>query len=446
MTRGISTLSRVRVVAACALSMSSFSRLFTSFPRSLIHYAGFIALFLLLPHLRGNDSELADVHNEKLLKALRDLPAAMSGFSISSEKSADESQRQRAYPDLEKEHELPAGSLALDLPGFLDRLLIRMDTSSLDRAYALYVKKDFSKAEAEALDAKKWALDAPTPQIDAAIAALQFAGRSARAQFQYERAVEHARAATALPNHDDDPATWANAQWGLAEVMDYLGLYSESEPIWRQALVEYILAYGEDDDQVLSIRSALAHGLEVQQRAGEAGEQYREILAIRLRVLGPGNPETLRSRTDLADNFCFQGRYTEAEREHRAVLAISMRTLGPDHLDVLTSRESLARVLRSQGKYREAEAEHRAVLELRTKLLGSDHRLTLWTAYNLALDLYKQFDLPEARKYAQLAYEEGKRTLGADERYVQTYKGLCDELNPAERTNKKIGEWLFYAK
>ena len=426
--------------------MSALSRLLTSFRRSLIRCTGFIAFFLLLPHLRGSDAELADVHNEKLLKALRDLPATMSGFSISSEKSADESQRQRVYPDLEKQHDLAPGSLARELPDFLDRLLIRMDTSPLDRAYALYVKKDFAKAEDEALDAKKWALEAPTPQIDAAIAALWFAGRSARAQSQYERAVGHARVAAALPSRDDDPIKWAYAQWGLASAMDCTGSYSESEPIWREVLTEYIRTYGEDDEQVLSIRTALAHGLDVEEKYTDAEKELRAVFSIRLRLLGPENPETLSSRAELAGTLCAEARYSEAESEHREVLAIRTRLLGPEHPDVLSSRGELAGVLQKEEKFAGAEAEHRAVMGFQTRVLGPDHPQTLWTAYNLAIDLFKQNKIGEAREFARQAYEEGKRTLGPDQNYVKTYKDLWDALDPDEKTGKKIREWNFYKK
>ena len=375
---------------------------------------------------------MIEAHNEKLLNALRDLPDTMAQHSCRRLKDAEESLQQSIYLELEKKHNLPLGSLSRELPGLLDRLLIRMDTSPLDCAKALYVEGDLDKAEAEALRAKNWALEAPTPQFDDAMVALQFAALSARAQLRYAQAVEHTEAIVGLTSRERDALKWAWAQLELATNMDNLGSYSESEPIYRQALAEYIRASGEEDEQVLSIRFNLAHGLEVQEKFAEAAEEYRAILAIRIRVQGLENPKTLSSRADLACDLCAQGRYVEAEKEHRAVLAIRLQTLGPEHEDVIASRDGVANVLQSQGKYAEAQAEHRAILSFRTRVLGPDHPLTLWTAYNLAIDLYEQHDLPEARKFARLAYDEAKRTFGPDERYVKTYEEFWLKVKPAQ--------------
>jgi hypothetical protein len=55
-----------------------------------------------------------------------------------------------------------------------------------------------------------------------------------------------------------------------------------------------------------------------------------------------------------------RGQYREAEQEYRDVLADRLRVLGPDHPSTLITRHEVAGMLAAQGHYREAEQEYRA--------------------------------------------------------------------------------------
>lgn len=56
-------------------------------------------------------------------------------------------------------------------------------------------------------------------------------------------------------------------------------------------------------------------------------------------------PSTLTARRGIAQVLAKQGRYEQAEQEYRAVLAARLRVLGPDHRDTRIARDSLAKLM-----------------------------------------------------------------------------------------------------
>jgi hypothetical protein len=61
----------------------------------------------------------------------------------------------------------------------------------------------------------------------------------------------------------------------------------------------------------------------------------------RLQVLSLDRPDTLTTRHEIARTLAARGRYKQAEQEYREVLAARLRVLGPDHPDTRVTRDSL---------------------------------------------------------------------------------------------------------
>ena len=81
-----------------------------------------------------------------------------------------------------------------------------------------------------------------------------------------------------------------------------------------------------------------------QNRAAEAEQLTRDVLADRRRVLGDDHPDTLASRAVLAWLAARQGRHAEAEELYRQLLADRTRVLGASHPDTEAIRTELAQL------------------------------------------------------------------------------------------------------
>ena len=352
--------------------------------------------------------------NDKLLQALRDLPQTLNQQAQGGQKEDETTRMARAYATLEDKLKLPKSTLEKELPHFAEQLLARADTSTMDRANALFATKKFAEAEAEAVKAKDHALAAAGKPVQDAIAALELAGQSAAAQVHYSQAMEHYRAATALTSKDRDFLEWLDLQ-NVISVLYYLqGRYPEDlvhcKEVWQMAQQA-----GKDNaPAVLRAHMFFAIGLQANGQAAAAEREYRLVNQVQERVLGAEHSDTLASRGNLANALQAQGRHAEAEQEHRAALKLQERVLGAEHPDTLASRSGLANALQAQGRHAEAEQEHRAVLKVRERGLGADHPDTLRSRMNLGSALNSQAKHAEAEQEYRRSLEIKEIVLGAE--------------------------------
>lgn len=402
--------------------------------------------------------ELAELkeQNQALLAVVRELPAALAAAQQASPEADKAAQLDRAYASLDESYRLPPGTLKKELPAFARQLLAAPDTLLIDRANAEFVLENYSDAEKLALQAKDAALAAAGQPVLDAIAALQLAGQSAAEQIQYQRALDHYRAAAALTSKESDILTWVDIQNDIGELLILDGKYQDadtqmqevvevgraskeaedpviihSQHLWAMALDnngKYAEAerehravvairervLGAEDIDTLRSRNNLASTLMSMGRCGEAEEEYRAVQAIFERDLGPEATDTLNIRNNVALAMDYQGKDSEAEKEFRAVLSARMRTLGPEHLETLYSRNNLAMNLNSSGNHVEAEREHTAVLEVLRRKLGPEHPVTLSSQSNVAATLVSQSKYASAEQEHRAIAAIRKRTLGVE--------------------------------
>ena len=120
--------------------------------------------------------------------------------------------------------------------------------------------------------------------------------------------------------------------------------------------------YKSNDDQNYNARMTLLRAIALAMQGkgeySEAGDLYRTLLFVKVKVRGSNHPETLTSVSDLGTLFTNTHKYGDAERFHRVALSGREKTLGASHAETLYSMSSLADVLRLQGQH--GLAEHAA--------------------------------------------------------------------------------------
>jgi len=175
---------------------------------------------------------------------------------------------------------------------------------------------------------------------------------------------------------NDATADASFAAHGTAMYQAEQGLYAQAEDQFRDVLAARLRMQGSDHPSTLATRHEIARM--VAERGDHAGAEaeYRDVLAAWLRVLGPDHPSTLTTRNQIAHEMAAQGDHAGAETEYRDVLAAWLPMLGPDHPDTLTTRNQIAHEMAAQGDHAGAEAEYRDVLADKQRVLGPDHPST----------------------------------------------------------------------
>jgi tetratricopeptide (TPR) repeat protein len=448
---------------------------------ALLTIAGIAWLIHTVTHLETKQSESAARETE--LHQVLDKFIGTFGRDGFASPPGDPALAAKAYASLEAKLKLPAGTLAKELPAFAARLLLRNDTSTLDRARALFVQKKYVEAEAAALTAKDEALRGDTPSLDHAITALETAGLAAGEQFHYQQALNHFSAAAALTDQARAPLQWAGIQhriacaqfvagdtrgaattfravvqvdtrelgaehpdtlrnrFNLAIALDSVGYVTEAVAEYRAVLAIMERDLGKEHPDTLSARSVLATTLGELGNNAEAEAEHRAILAIRERVPGPEHPDTLGNRNNMANAMAAQGRNEEAAAEHKAVLAIRERVEGPEHRHTLSNRSDLANALAALDKHEAAEAEFRAVLAIEERTLGAEHPDTLSTRSNVAVTLSRQGKTEQSLAMNQEVLATRLRVLGADHQdTIESRHNVAWDLKQLSRFSEALAE------
>ena len=315
------------------------------------------------------------------------------------------------YAALAQQLGIDEKKLRTELPALAEKLRHAPDSTTLERANAAYVAKDYAEAERLALAAAAEANQTAPPRHVDAITAWLLAGNSAREHIQYASAAEHLREAEKLTDRQRDPAEWARVQFALGRILDAQGQYHEALATFQQIVTVQTLALGARDPDLLLSRLWLGTALWRDGQAVLAERELREVITLEQAVRGPEHADTLKSRNNLANALHDQGKHAEAVEEHRTVLAIRERVLGPEHADTLRSRFNLASALAVQGEHAVAEREYRTVLAAFERLLGLEHPDTLRSRMGVASAL------DDLAKYTE-AVQEYRAILAIQDRVL----------------------------
>jgi tetratricopeptide (TPR) repeat protein len=215
---------------------------------------------------------------------------------------------------------------------------------SRERAYAVYLGKDYAEAERLFLTMAGAAQQAIPPKTVNIIQALCLAARSAQKLEEFIRAREHLAKAEKLTDRQRNPAEWAEGRAILAKNLWYQQRNAEAETLLRE---------------LISAREK-ALGARVYLLKNNVSSRYDE-----LDTLTP-----LQCRTLFANTLRDQGKYAEAEAEYKEVIQLEENVLGPEHRDTLNACYNLAYQLGQEGKREQAKALAERAAKSAANVLG----------------------------------------------------------------------------
>jgi serine/threonine protein kinase len=167
----------------------------------------------------------------------------------------------------------------------------------------------------------------------------------------------------------------------------------------------------------------------------ESESLFRRAMEIRRRVLGARDPATLTSMDGLAGALNQQSRYPEAEKLARQTVDARRSKLGGEHRDTLQSMNVLALILNNEGRYAEAETLHRQEIETARRVLGPDDTLVRKGMHDLAIDLAYEGKLAESEKVWRDQLEADRSRLGPD------HPDVLGEMNNLAATLQNEEKW-----
>jgi hypothetical protein len=213
---------------------------------------------------------------------------------------------------------------------------------------------------------------------------------------------------------DDAAVAAAYAAQMTARFQAEQGFHAAAEAEYRDVLAVRLRVQGPDHPHTLAARHQIALEMAARGDHAAAEAEFRDVLAALLRVRGPDHPDTLTARHQIALEMAEQGDHAAAEAEFRDVLAARLRVQGPDHPYTLATRHCIAREMAAREDHAAAEAEYRDVLAARLRVLGPDHPDTLTARHQIALEMAARGDHAAAEAEYRDVLAARLRVLGPD--------------------------------
>jgi eukaryotic-like serine/threonine-protein kinase len=215
------------------------------------------------------------------------------------------------------------------------------------------------------------------------------------------------------------------------------GKFADGEKVHRQSLEILLRTVGPMKLNTAKVMNNLASDLVREGRYAEAGQYYRQALDTEKKLLGPRDPGILSPMSNLGVVEYYQGHYAEAEKLDRETLDLRRQLLGPDHPETLKTLNNLATLFNSEGRLAEAEKANREVLESRRRVLGPEHPDTLRSMSNVADVLEGEGSFPEAEKLERELLDARRKVLGPENiATLETVQALAGVLSDQSKTRE----------
>lgn len=171
---------------------------------------------------------------------------------------------------------------------------------------------------------------------------------------------------------DSDPKTLSQVRILGTLFLQRLNRRAEATALLSQSLESARGALGEDHDETLKIKSALATALSDQEHFRDAEALFREVIDKRRRIAGDPR-STLVALNNLSGLYHHLDRFEDSARLDSEILEARRRTLGEDHPDTIDAMNNLAVCLTALKRYDQAQAVLDRAMQLGQKIWGATH-------------------------------------------------------------------------
>lgn len=214
----------------------------------------------------------------------------------------------------------------------------------------------------------------------------------------------------------------------LGALLHAKSLYTEAEPLMRQALEIEETLFGPNHPRASIHLNNLAQLLQDTNRLAEAERLMRRALEIEEASFGPENPRVTTHLSNLAQLLMDTNRLAEAEPLMRRALDIDEASYGHDHPRVAIHLNNLAQLLSETNRLAEAEPLMRRALIIDEAAFGRDHPNIAIRLNNLAQLFQATNRLRETEPLMRRALEIGEASYGRDHPNVASFLSNLAQL------------------
>jgi tetratricopeptide (TPR) repeat protein len=241
-----------------------------------------------------------------------------------------------------------------------------------------------------------------------------------------------------------DPSPWAqgdlaNARYRLGGVYAMDNRYGEAKQQYLKALEIQEKVSGPNSQEVGRTLQGLGQAYQAEGDTLKATELLNRAQEITRRSSAPGDDTSAGILVDLGEAAQNKGKYAEAESRYKHAIDIYEKTVGPEHPDFARALVYLGCLYRDEEQFDITKAGPllERALAIREKALGPDHPSTASTLSNLSLLYSYEHNFAEAEQF-------GKRALPIDEKAfgLQSLEVATDlnRIGIAQRDLKKFAQ------
>jgi tetratricopeptide (TPR) repeat protein len=392
--------------------------------------------------LRGQHQTVGEIHQvvtemQKLRQGILAYPEIEARLRQTQTNKDPVALQDRVYTELSRQLGVDVKSLKETAPRLFANWKDARDATSFEKATAAFVAKDYGEAERLGLQATEEARQSGSPKSGDIVRSLKVAGIAAYQANQYDRAIDHFRAAEKLTDPERDAAEWATVQENIAMALARQGHYADQANILQKVVDVRTRKFGGQERDTLRVRALLAGAKSQLTKYAEAETDLRELVRLEEKLLGPEDPTTLWCRESLAQVLMNQSKFAEAESEFREVMKLYDRILGAENPATLHARNNVARSVMRRGNYAEAKIEFTALAHLAEKLFGPEHPDTLLFRTNLGVALMALFEYGDAEVELREVVRLRTKVLGVDHRDTLKARGILAQVLDKEKKTEE---------
>ncbi|WP_279493586.1 FxSxx-COOH system tetratricopeptide repeat protein [Actinocrispum wychmicini] len=200
----------------------------------------------------------------------------------------------------------------------------------------------------------------------------------------------------------------------IGRFLYFWGDHQEAAALLKQALDNWSVQLGENDQYSLQAASFLGLCLWALGRFPEAAEINERTLSLRRQVSGENSEETILAELRVAADVKARGEFAAAREMNERIYQKAKGLYGEDDPITLQTAHDLAVTLRLCGDYRVAFDLDERTYQRRSEVLGYDNMGTLNTLTGLILDRQELGDYPRARVEHEQVAKRVREILGDD--------------------------------
>jgi eukaryotic-like serine/threonine-protein kinase len=229
-----------------------------------------------------------------------------------------------------------------------------------------------------------------------------------------------------------------------AELLTYLGRYTEAEPIFRDVIDRETRTRGAEDPKTIEAMNSFAIMYLESHRYAEGAKILQALLPICEKMYGPEHGMTLNIVSNLAGALRQQGtpeKIAASGPYYKRALDGTRKKYGEKHPNVIRATHNYANYLLDVGDTAQAVTLQQQVVAQAKEVFGPDHEVTGEGEFGLGKALLRAGRFAEAEQALLAAVAEKQKDFGVDHWRLGEYMAPLIEVYKSWGKPQQAAQW-----